>query len=1118
MIAVGAGFSARANLMRHLRPVAILALCLSLAAPARGVDVSLPATLQYFESTYASQFARTADIFMAGYGRVWIPPPGRASSGNGSVGYDPRDRFDLGRWDDRTLYGSETGLRLFAERVERTGGAVIADLVWNHNGFQYDDTPGFQLAGGYPGMVLQNPDGGSDPFGVPGTNGDFHSPYAGGYDARFGGLIDIDHASNHRLIRNPVSADDPRNIPAGTGDWFGATFNLPDPANARLYPDRDLPPIMLFNPATGQADIPVYPFNHDQPLAGDPIPENALGYLMRNAQWLVQNVGLEGFRHDIPWHFPEWVMPYFDQAVYRASGRRNLDGSQYHVFSFMEAGDGPQGELLRRFVRKTIDPADPGRVGSNYDALDFNFLRAVKNNLSGNGLQNDWRSLVFASLDHHDDGAMNGSAGIKFVQSHDDTPAVLNNVAHAYLLMLPGQAKVFFNAKQHGDGRDFPRNGRSDALGGVYGDTVTTLLDIRTSHGRGDFRERWLDKETYVFERGNAALVGLSNRLDGGFTERRVDVDFAWGTTLVELTGNATAFTDIPELVTVDDDFWQGPRRATLRVPHNAGGDQGYLIYGLAPPRSAQGVTFAAAGVPARVIAGGSPEPNDYANGRERLADLHVVTGDRFTLALDTQPVTLTGTRLENGQLVARSIRDRDADGDNALFRVNGGLDLNGRNPFGTLSGVDFDSGDLAGFEAFATLSQPGYAAADGGGRYAQEVETARLPEGENYVTVRVFRHRVDGGPAVWSDYRSVLYVDRLAPVSGIAEVRSVNAAGTGDHDILLESLDLTADSVHLFTNLPAAMTDEEILSLASAGQGRADRVDTNLFKGFAAGLPSGNNVFTAVSFEITGTSNVQRFTGQRIADGRGLGEGDLDFDGILTPADLAGSAGSFTEVLLSQDTTFNPAADFDGDGRVAWADVTAYAVLAASGPPALTEAFAHMLLVRGDVDQNGLTDSRDIDATFARAATTDWWADIDSSGTVGQGDVEALVEVVFGTTVGDTDLDGRVDVFDLLAVSASGAYGTDLRAGWADGDFTGDGIVNVFDLARVALSPAAPPPAGQAIAAGVSSAMGRGPAAVPEPRLVLVAAALLCGFGRFLRHPRRGHRSGKAAAEPARL
>jgi len=54
MIAVGGSFSETVNLMRHLRPAAMLAFCLSLAASARGVDVSLPATLQYFESTYAS--------------------------------------------------------------------------------------------------------------------------------------------------------------------------------------------------------------------------------------------------------------------------------------------------------------------------------------------------------------------------------------------------------------------------------------------------------------------------------------------------------------------------------------------------------------------------------------------------------------------------------------------------------------------------------------------------------------------------------------------------------------------------------------------------------------------------------------------------------------------------------------------------------------------------------------------------------------------------------------------------------------------------------------------------------------------------------------------------------
>lgn len=151
---------------------------------------------------------------------------------------------------------------------------------------------------------------------------------------------------------------------------------------------------------------------------------------------MVEDVGVEGFRLDIPWHFPEWVMGYFDQSVYRASPRRNLDGSQYHTFSYMEAGRGQQSELVRRFVRKTIDNGDPGRIGSNYDALDFEFFHSLADNLTGNGFQNDWGRVVFSSLDHHDDGLMNGSAGIKFAQSHDDTPPFLANVAHAYMLML----------------------------------------------------------------------------------------------------------------------------------------------------------------------------------------------------------------------------------------------------------------------------------------------------------------------------------------------------------------------------------------------------------------------------------------------------------------------------------------------------------------------------------------------------------------------------------------------------------------------------------------------------------------------------------------------------------
>src|SRR5574340_1498886 len=61
----------------------------------RAEDVSAPVILQYFESTYGVIEQRAPDVFKAGYGAIYTPPPGRADSGNVSVGYAQYDRFDL---------------------------------------------------------------------------------------------------------------------------------------------------------------------------------------------------------------------------------------------------------------------------------------------------------------------------------------------------------------------------------------------------------------------------------------------------------------------------------------------------------------------------------------------------------------------------------------------------------------------------------------------------------------------------------------------------------------------------------------------------------------------------------------------------------------------------------------------------------------------------------------------------------------------------------------------------------------------------------------------------------------------------------------------------------------
>ena len=151
---------------------ALLALALTqCSTSARAEDVSQPAILQWFEATYDTMEKRSPDMFLAGYGRAYTPPPGRADLGNFSVGYDVYDRFDLGKPNNATLYGTETGLKQFANVLHRFDGRLDIDAVLNHNAYSDNDYVNpqftqFQQAGGYPGFVLQNPDGGTDPARV----------------------------------------------------------------------------------------------------------------------------------------------------------------------------------------------------------------------------------------------------------------------------------------------------------------------------------------------------------------------------------------------------------------------------------------------------------------------------------------------------------------------------------------------------------------------------------------------------------------------------------------------------------------------------------------------------------------------------------------------------------------------------------------------------------------------------------------------------------------------------------------------------------------------------------------------------------------------------------------
>ena len=59
-----------------------------------------------------------ADVFAAGYGQMWVPPPEKAGLSGSNVGYEVFDRFDLGSPESPTLYGTEA-----RPQVVHRGGA-----------------------------------------------------------------------------------------------------------------------------------------------------------------------------------------------------------------------------------------------------------------------------------------------------------------------------------------------------------------------------------------------------------------------------------------------------------------------------------------------------------------------------------------------------------------------------------------------------------------------------------------------------------------------------------------------------------------------------------------------------------------------------------------------------------------------------------------------------------------------------------------------------------------------------------------------------------------------------------------------------------------------------------
>lgn len=81
--------------------------------------------------------AKVSSWSSVGINKIWLPAPGKAASGGGSMGYDPYDYFDVGEFDQKgsteTRFGSKSELEALLKVIHDNKMTAIADIVINHN-------------------------------------------------------------------------------------------------------------------------------------------------------------------------------------------------------------------------------------------------------------------------------------------------------------------------------------------------------------------------------------------------------------------------------------------------------------------------------------------------------------------------------------------------------------------------------------------------------------------------------------------------------------------------------------------------------------------------------------------------------------------------------------------------------------------------------------------------------------------------------------------------------------------------------------------------------------------------------------------------------------------------
>jgi hypothetical protein len=352
----------------------------------------------------------------------------------------------------------------------------------------------------------------------------------------------------------------------------------------------------------------------------------------------------------------------------------------------------------------------------------------------------------------------------------------------------------------------------------------------------------------------------------------------------------------------------------------------------------------------------------------------------------------------------------------------------------------------------------------------------------------------------VYNEFREVVYLDRLPPEAAVAsfDPDASNPNNPNNRDLVVRSVDQTASNMAFLFDLPAGMTDEQVLLRARTGQYDAESYDRDQWIHGYSNVTTGNHVVTVVTFEPTDDGvhgfNVQRFAGLFTDTNLGAGFGDLDGNGSFTTSDVVGTGNNSAEdILYSQNNKFRAAFDVNGDGLGDNRDLFALGdqLVVAGAGQAVLDAYVGLLLKRGDLDNSGTTDVADLDALYANYGAATWLYDLNVDGVVDAADAEAFVTQLMRSVPGDFNLDGTVNAADYtvwrnhLGQANAGLVG--------DGDFDGHVTDVDYSIWKAAFGFERP----------TLSTGGASTVAVPEPVSAMIALLGVAVGGATLRRRR---------------